>query len=93
MSRLLRRDGRLLDPECDNNALRIQQAIGISNNSEEERSFLTLSRAKNHLRATSQYWLDHLAVMIIESNLLSSLGVTTLIDEFAHENENQQRKF
>jgi len=42
---------------------------------------------KNHLRATtSQYRLDHLAVMIIESDLLHALDVTTLIDEFALEN-------
>src|SRR6218665_384101 len=49
---------------------------------------------KNHLRATtSQYRLDHLTMMIIESDLIRALDVTTLIDEFAHENENQQRKF
>ena len=29
--------------------------------------------------------LDHLAEMIIESDLLRALDVTTLIDEFAHE--------
>src|SRR6218665_598740 len=42
---------------------------------------------------TSQCRLDHLAMMIIESDLIRALDVTTLIDEFAHENENQQRKF
>jgi len=40
----------------------------------------------------SQDRLDDLAVMSIESDLLRALNVTTLIDEFAHENS-QQRKF
>ena len=58
-------------------ALRIQQTIGISN-CEGEHSFSTLSHVKNHLRATtSQYRLDHLAVMSIESDLLRALDVTT----------------
>src|SRR6218665_3411108 len=95
-SRLLRRDGGLLLPSFPNVtiiALRIQQTIGISN-CEGEHSFSTLSHVKNHLRATtSQYRLDHLAVMSIESDLLRALDVTTLIDEFAHESENQQQQF
>ena len=36
--------------------------------------------------------LDDLEVMIIESNLLRALDVTTLIDEFAHD-KTRQRKF
>src|SRR6218665_2598038 len=90
-----RRVAHTVVPECDNRliALRIQQTIGISN-CEGERSFSTLSRAKNHLRATtSQYRLDHLAVMIIESDLIRALDVTTLIDEFAHDNEKSTTTF
>ena len=60
MSGLLRRDEGLLLPSFPNVAiaLRIQQTIGISY-CEGERSFSTLSRDKNHLRATmSQDRLD-----------------------------------
>ena len=95
MIRLLGRDGGLLLPFFPNVtiiALRIQQTIGISN-CEGERSFSTLSRVKNHLRATmSQDRLDDLAVMSIESDMLRALDVTTLIDEFAHE-KSRQGKF
>ena len=40
----------------------------------------------------SQDWVDGLAVMSIESELLRALDVTTLINEFAHE-KSRQRKF
>ena len=97
MSRLLRRDGGLLLPSFPNVtiiALHIQQTIGIAiekGNAQFRRCRvlkITFNRA-----TTSQYRLDHLAVMSIESDLLRVLDVTTLIDEFVHENENQQRQF
>lgn len=94
MSKLMRRDGGLLLASFPNVAiaLRIHLTIRISN-CEGERSFSTLSRVKNHLRATmSQDRLDDLAVMSIESDLLRALDVTALIDDFAHE-KSRQRTF
>ena len=79
--------------ECDNNCFAHWTNDWVSN-CERKRSFLRLSGARSHLRATtSQYRLDHLAVMIIESDFLRALDVTTLIYAFAHENENQQTNF
>src|SRR6218665_4034673 len=65
-------------PECDNNCFAHSTKDWVSN-CERERSFLRLSSAKSHLRATtSQYRLDHLAVMIVESDLCSRCNNTDL---------------
>ena len=70
-------------PECDNNCF-----------AHSTNDWVSTAKVNAHSRATtSQYWLDHLAVLIIESDLLGALDVITLIDEFAHENENKQLKF
>src|SRR6218665_3002814 len=99
MSRLglLRRDGKLLLPSFPNVtiiALRIQQTIGIA--IEQGNAHFRRCRALKITLGPQRVnigWIINLAVMSIESDLLRALDVTTLIGEFAHESENQQRQF
>ena len=85
MSELLKVDGGLFRASFPNVeiAIRIYLTIPV-NNCEGERSFSTLSRVKNHLRATmSQQRLDALSVMCIEAEFVRKLDFNELINEFA----------
>jgi len=85
MSEMLKANGGLFRASFPNVeiAIRIYLTIPI-NNCQGERSFSTLSRVKNHLRATmAQSRLDALAIMCIEAEFVRDLDFSELIDEFA----------
>jgi len=64
-------------------ALRIYLTLPI-NNCDSERSFSTLTRVKSHLRNTmDQERLAALSLLCIESDVVSELDCTELIDDFA----------
>uniref|UniRef100_A0A8I6XZU7 HAT C-terminal dimerisation domain-containing protein n=1 Tax=Hordeum vulgare subsp. vulgare TaxID=112509 RepID=A0A8I6XZU7_HORVV len=57
-----------------------------------ERSFSKLKLLKNYLRSTmSQERLDGLAMCCIEKNMLDSINLDTIIDDFASNNARKSR--
>ena len=52
-----------------------------------ERSFLKLKVLKNYLRSTmSQEWLNGLAMCTIEKDILDTIDLDTVLDDFASRN-------
>ena len=73
-------------------ALRLYLTLPVTN-CEGERSFSTLARIKNHLRAsTGEARLSALSLMCIESELMRSVDFDDVINDFAAE-KSRRRDF
>ena len=83
MNNLLKADGGLLFASFPKMGIALRMYLTIPiNNCQGERSFSTLSRVKNHLRAmTSQPRLTALALMCIVSELLRNLDFAEVIEK------------